>query len=190
MIVVEALIADNGRFEFSSPDDPDVDIDWKLFAVKTCTQQAARKRRGKRAGLPDLRALLDSLTEFSMASARINDALAATQGMAAAPSNSAFKLTTVATVLQIDGIGPTDDEVGDAVFYTTSTETPVPCFNCRALGSPRSMFCKSCGHFATEVWKCPQCQLPTPTSSISVTRWARCSAESFFICSSQASTAL
>jgi hypothetical protein len=83
IIVLEALIADNGRFEFSSPgeNDPDVDIDWKLFAVKTCTQQAARRRRGKRASLSDLHVLVDSLTEFSMASARINDALAATQGM-------------------------------------------------------------------------------------------------------------
>jgi hypothetical protein len=44
----EALIADNYRFEFSSPgeDDPDVDIDWKLFAVKTC---ARRRKRGSAA---------------------------------------------------------------------------------------------------------------------------------------------
>ena len=174
MIVIEALIADNGRFEFTSPgeDDPDVDIDWKLFAVKTCTLQAARKRRGKRASLPDLRALVDSLTEFSMASARINDALATTLGLVSAPPHSAYQLTTAsATVLQIDGIAPADDEVGDAIYYTLSTESLVPCFNCREPGSPRFLFCKSCGKFATEVWKCSQCQLPTSISSTKCHQW-------------------
>lgn len=177
MIVIEALIADNGRFEFTSPgeDDPDVDIDWKLFAVKTCTLQAARKRRGKRASLPDLRALVDSLTEFSMASARINDALATTLGLVSAPPHSAFQLTTVkATVLQIDGTAPVDDEVGDDIYFTLSTGAPqslVPCFNCREPGDSRYLFCKSCGKFATEVWKCPLCRLPTPISSAKCHQW-------------------
>ena len=35
--MIVALIADNGRFEFSSLGDDDPDVDWKLFAVKTCT---------------------------------------------------------------------------------------------------------------------------------------------------------
>jgi hypothetical protein len=47
MMIIEALIADNCRSEFSSPseNDPDVDIDWKLFAVKTCTSMPTSPRR-------------------------------------------------------------------------------------------------------------------------------------------------
>lgn len=86
--------------------------------------QATRNLRSKRASLTDLHALADLLTEFSMASARKIYLLATTRGTAPIPSNSAFKLDTIAeTVLQISGGGFDNDKHDDNyIFFTTSTE--------------------------------------------------------------------
>jgi len=76
-------------------------------------------------------------------------------------------------VLHLDEKGSVDDEIDAAIFFTTSTENKVPCFKCQELGRPHSIFCKSCGDYASAIWKCQNCHLPTPVASDKCHQWAR-----------------
>ena len=129
---------------FASPGEDNLKavIDWEHFVVQTCTEQAERKRRGKRPRLLDLRTIVNSLIpEFNMTSARERDLLATTLGIVSAPPNSAFQLNTVAaTALQIYWGGFNYDEFdGNHIFSTSSTESMVPCLTCQRSISSQSI---------------------------------------------------
>ena len=127
------------------------------------------------ATMHDLNALLDSLQNFSMASATVCDVLASAIGAHAAPSHSAYQLTSgvydtaaaveTAVALQIDynGDDPDGGDDGDpldrTIFFMSSTESTVKCRKCSTVNPTRSMVCRSstCRSFFTEVWKCTVC---------------------------------
>ena len=93
-VVIEGLIAEHGSTVISSPgeDNRMAFIDWGRFVVQTCTEQADRKRGGKRVSLSDLRVLMDKLVEFNMVLARKSDLLATTRGTVPVSPNSVFQL--------------------------------------------------------------------------------------------------
>jgi hypothetical protein len=188
---LETLIALNGRIVFTAPPDDDSSsgFDWQQFAVQTSIAKAARKRQNKRANMHDLDTLLDSLQNFSMASALVSDALTSAIGLDTAPSHSAYQLTSgacdtdasvvTATVLQIDNTGA-DIDGGDAgdhfdrlIFFMSSSESTVQCRKCSTVNPTRSMVCRSptCRSFITEVWRCSVCQLPSPIAEENCHQW-------------------
>ena len=90
---------------------------------------------------------MDSLQNFSMASASMSDLLAAAIGTDAAPSHSAYQVdgtnSTPATAVSaavsaavfqldnnIDG-GDTDSYLDRIIFYMSSFESTVPCRTCK-----------------------------------------------------------
>ena len=188
---LETLIASNGRIVFTAPsdDDPSCDIDWQLFAYTTSKAKADRKRRHERATMHDLNALLDSLQNFSMASAAVCDVLASAMGINAAPSHSTYQLTDsaydtaapgeTAAASQIDNSGAATDggDAGDinecSIFYMSSNESTLQCQHCSAVNPTRMMVCRNiaCRRFITEVRKCTTCQLPSPIAAEKCHQW-------------------
>ena len=187
---LETLIASNGRIVFTAPsdDDPSRDIDWQHFAYQTSVAKADRRRRHVRATMHDLNALLDSLQNFSMASATVCDVLASAIGINAAPSHSAYQLTDsaydtaapgeTAAASQVDNSGAATDggDAGDiecTIFYMSSTESTLLCQHCSTVNPTRMMVCRSpaCRRFTTEVRKCNLCKLPSPIDDEKCHQW-------------------
>jgi hypothetical protein len=188
---LETLIASNGRIVFTAPsdDDPTRDIDWQQFAYQTSVAKADRRRRHVRATMHDLNTLLDSLQNFSMASATVCDVLASAIGINAAPSHSAYQLTDraydtaapgeTAAASQVDNSGAATDgeDAGDnnecSIFYMSSTESTLLCQHCSAVNPTRMMVCRNptCRRFIAEVRKCTTCQLPSPIAAEKCHQW-------------------
>ena len=142
-----------------------------------------------RATMHDLHALLDSLQNFSMASATVCDVLASAIGINVAPSHSAYQLTDSDCVTaapgetgaasQINNSGAATDggDAGDiddcAIFYMSSTESTLLCQHCRTVNPTRMMVCRSpaCRKFITEVRKCTLCHLPSPIAEEKCHQW-------------------
>ena len=182
---LESLIAKHGRLVFKAPshDDSSKDIDWQLFALQTSKAKTARTRRNGRATMLDLNTLMDSLQNFSMASASMSDLLAAAIGTDAAPSHSAYQVdgthATPATavsgaVFQLDNdIDGVDADFHNTIFYMSSSETTVPCRTCKMDNPTRSLVCRNpeCRRFVADVWRCAVCKLPTPFSEENCHQW-------------------
>ena len=185
VVALESLIAKNGRIVFTapSPDDSSINIDWQNFAVQTSRVNTDRRRRNRRASMHDLNTLMDSLQDFSMASATVSDLLASAIGADAAPPHSAYQLDganrTAASVANaavfqldnnIDG-GDADDLLDRFIFYTSSFESTAPCRYCKKDNPSRSMMCRHCRKFVAAVWQCAVCKLPTPFSEENCHQW-------------------
>ena len=184
---LESLIAKHGRLVFKAPshDDSSKDIDWQLFALQRSKAKTARTRCNGRATMLDLNTLMDSLQNFSMASASMSDLLAAAIGTDAAPSHSAYQVdgtnSTPATAVgavafridnNIDG-GDADDYLDRIIFYMSSFESTVPCRTCKKENPTRSLVCRypDCRRFVTDVWRCSVCKLPSPFSEENCHQW-------------------
>ena len=131
----------------------------------------------------DLTTLMDSLQDFSMASASMSDLLAAAIGTDAAPSHSAYQVdgthATPATavseaVFQLDNnIDGVDADFHNTIFYMSSSETTVPCRTRKMDNPTRSLVCRNpeCRRFVADVWRCAVCKLPTPFSEENCHQW-------------------
>jgi hypothetical protein len=183
---LESLIAKHGRLIFKAPshDDSSQDIDWQLFALQTSKAKTARTRRNGRATMLDLNTLMDSLQNFSMASASMSDLLAAAIGTDAAPSHSAYQVNGTnatpaaavsAAVYQLDNNidgGDTDDS-DRAIFLMSTSEPMVPCRTCKMDNPTRILVCRNqeCRRLIADVWRCAMCKLPTPFSEENCHQW-------------------
>jgi hypothetical protein len=183
---LESLIAKHGRLVFKAPshDDSSQDIDWQLFALQTSKAKTARTRRNGRATMLDLNTLMDSLQNFSMASASMSDLLAAAIGTDAAPSHSAYQVNGTnatpaaavsAAVYQLDNNidgGDTDDS-DRAIFLMSTSEPMVPCRTCKMDNPTRILVCRNqeCRRLIADVWRCAMCKLPTPFSEENCHQW-------------------
>jgi hypothetical protein len=132
----------------------------------------------------DLNTLMDSLQNFSMASASMSDLLAAAIGTDAAPSHSAYQVdgtnatpaaAVSAAVFQLDNNidGGDADDLVRTIFYMSTSEPTVPCRTCKQDNPTRSLVCRNreCRRLIADVWRCAMCKLPTPFFEENCHQW-------------------
>ena len=151
---LEAKVAGAGDITFSIVDDSGETLNWASFALTTSKTQLLRRRSGSQPTLAHFNALVDSLSDFHLASARRSDMLRATGRGAAATSSPAFQVT--------DEPDDASDHLSPifAVDGARAPATATRCGKCHGQVGP-SLLCKPCKLFVSNMWICGKCGMPT-----------------------------